>query len=53
MKIKLKPCPFCGSKAKILENSGDYREPNEYRVACSNCGVLTKMCTDKEYAVIM
>lgn len=37
---ELKPCPFCGGKARLFVNSG-------VRVICSKCGVSTKILTDK------
>ena len=48
-KIKLKPCPFCGGKAKIL---------NEYSVGfeayyawCENCRYSSSIYDDKTDAV--
>ena len=32
---KLKPCPFCGGEAEVLDHIN-------YYVGCSNCGVSTK-----------
>lgn len=35
--IKLKPCPFCGGNAVMMENRAEGVAPS-YRVACSTVG---------------
>lgn len=42
--IKLKPCPFCNTKASIIENSGRPKgAPCRYHAVCNNikCGAYT------------
>lgn len=41
---KLKPCPFCGGKAKVQ------RYPHNYSVYCTKCGARTILFkpTEKE-----
>lgn len=43
---KLKPCPFCGSKAKICGHPKFRNAPDYYDIECTNlkCGVI--MLTD-------
>lgn len=50
MQEKLKDCPFCGEKAKLISIEGDFREQNTYCVACTSCRVSTKMFCDKDSA---
>ena len=38
-KIKLKPCPFCGSEAVLFADNG-------VRVICSSCGTQTARSSD-------
>lgn len=41
---KLKPCPFCGSKAVLLVNQG------VYHVECSNCPAMSAIDYSREWA---
>lgn len=48
MKIRLKPCPFCGSKGKILEELC-------YRIVCTNldeCGASSSWWTRRSIAIM-
>lgn len=47
-KIKLKPCPFCGGPAEIVDNSRCV--PNTYLVSCWWCGAQTDCDDSKEGA---
>lgn len=38
--FELKPCPFCGGKARLFASSG-------VRVICTKCYASTKSLTDK------
>lgn len=38
---KLKPCPFCGGKARLLVSNG-------VRVLCTKCGATTRILVDSE-----
>lgn len=42
--VKLKPCPFCGGKAKTIEN-------NYYVVMCKNCFSETDRYHKQEEAI--
>lgn len=42
MKTQLKPCPFCGSKAKYKYIIDGDNEGAEY-VECTNCGASTNL----------
>ena len=37
MKDKLKPCPFCGGKAKVIEEYDCMIGKNAYFIECCNC----------------
>ena len=42
MKIKLKPCPFCGNKAYIKQTSTGYASSYHYAgysIGCDHCGI--------------
>lgn len=46
--IKLKPCPFCGGPAEIVDNSR--YDPGTYFVSCWDCGAQTDYEHGKELA---
>ena len=48
MRAELKPCPFCGGKAAVVESSPVYLA---YRVRCKRCGAETGMYTTAIKAV--
>jgi Lar family restriction alleviation protein len=41
----LKPCPFCGSQAKLMIGSNGSEATSDYFVECTNedCGILTPL----------
>lgn len=47
MNDKLKACPFCKGKARLVIKDRD-NKANEYRVECSKCGVSQKDYTFNE-----
>ena len=47
-KLKLKPCPFCGGPAEIVDNNSLF--PNSYFVGCWWCGAWTNYEHRKEIA---
>ena len=37
---EVKPCPFCGGKADVIENTGrPKRERQRFHVCCSQCTI--------------
>lgn len=46
MSEKLKPCPFCGKPAKLIE----YPEDKTYFVRC-NCGASTRIYSYRKLAI--
>ena len=48
MSTDLKPCPFCGGVAAIVQSSSVYLD---YRVRCKRCGAETGMYTTAINAV--
>lgn len=46
MKNKLKPCPFCGDKAKLFE---DYS--GLFTVQCEKCGISTLLKRNSEEVI--
>ena len=53
---KLKPCPFCGGKARITlwygySPSFDDYSINTYRCGCDNCEIYFEIPWDSEQAI--
>ena len=46
MSERLKPCPFCGGEASVVQYVGDL-----YAVVCNYCFVRTSKYSEKEKAV--
>ena len=47
MKIRLKPCPFCGGHPNIEYTCGN----NQVYIICSECGTEQEMCNSLDMAV--
>lgn len=45
---ELKPCPFCGGKARIMMEEEDLPDESFHNIYCTSCGVQfwTKSKTD-------
>ena len=52
-KSKLKPCPFCGSKAECVENTGRQRGSKRvFHICCNGCSIMqTKWLHSKKEAI--
>ena len=48
---ELKPCPFCGSEAKLDENANGLGYPLFYLVYCPNCAAVCRMYEEKDAAI--
>lgn len=35
--IELKPCPFCGGEAELIESGNDYIGYNKTEIKCRSC----------------
>ena len=45
MKIKIKPCPFCGFTAEL------HKDCYRYVVQCTNCHIMTIHMKDEQTAI--
>lgn len=45
-KIKLKPCPFCGGKAQVIQSYRHYKE-GKCAIRCVVCGNGTLLMTEE------
>lgn len=48
---ELKPCPFCGGKARIIQSDPLLKGKKEffiYNVACLECSATVRKCTEEE-----
>lgn len=51
MQNELKPCPFCGGKAIILQTDTSYRY-SKYFATCNSCGAeMPRVCRTREEAI--
>ena len=48
MKDKLKPCPFCGGKAKLAKQTVSmwFLQFDSYYVVCDNCGARSRIAVE-------
>lgn len=50
---ELKPCPFCGEKAKIDRKREKFFEYSAFRIKCENCESSTRYFPKPEWAVMV
>lgn len=53
MKTKLKPCPFCGSKAEIISEEGVYRIINKCPTECILSDIIRELFFWKKASAIL